>query len=75
MCVLLQSLYMHLRSEELEEITSLLEQSATQSQENENFVPFLTQGKINRPVPLTEIPKVRYGNTPNLYMAQLPVGY
>ena len=59
MCVLLQSLYMHLSSEELEEITSLLEQSATQSQENENFVPFLTQKKINGPVPLTEIPKVR----------------
>jgi len=59
---------MHLRSEELEEITLLLEQSAAQSQENENFVPFLTQGKINRPVPLTEIPKVRYGNTPHLYL-------
>ena len=54
---------MYLSSEELEEITSLLEQSATQSQENENFVPFLTQKKINHAVPLTEIPKVRYENT------------
>lgn len=60
MCVLLQSLYMHLSSAELEEITSLLEQSATESQENENVVPFLTEKKLNQPVPLTDIPKVRY---------------
>ena len=59
MCVLLQSLHMHLSSRELEEITSLLEQSATESQENNNIVPFLTQKIINQPVPLTDIPKVR----------------
>ena len=59
MCVLLQSLHMHLSSWELEEITLLLEQSATESQENKNMVPFLTQKIINQPVPLTDIPKVR----------------
>ena len=59
MCVLLQSLHMHLSSPELEEITSLLEQSATESQENENLVPFIPEKKLNQPVPLTDIPKVR----------------
>ena len=51
---------MHLSSPELEEITSLLEQSATESQENENLVPFIPEKKLNQPVPLTDIPKVRY---------------
>ena len=50
---------MHLSSPELEEITSLLEQSATESQENENLVPFIPEKKLNQPVPLTDIPKVR----------------
>ena len=59
MCVLLQSLHMHLSSPELEEITSLLEQSATESQENQNIVPFVPEKKLNQPVPLTDIPKVR----------------
>ena len=60
MCVLLQSLHTHLSSPELEEITLLLEQSATESQENKNIVPFLPQKVLNQPVPLTDIPKVRF---------------